>query len=465
MTPRPQGDAVAPPRPVLANVDFEQSPFLVIWETTRACDLACKHCRAEAIRRRSPLELTTDEAKRMMSAVRRFGRPLFVLTGGDPLKRPDTVELVAHGAALGLRMAMTPSGTPLMTPGVLERVRDAGLSRLAVSLDGSTAAIHDAFRGVAGSYDWTIRMLEAARELGLSTQVNTTVSLYNLGNFDDLCGLMQGLGITLWSVFFLVPTGRGRAEDVASADQFEAVFHRMYDLSKTAPFDIKSTAAPQYRRVILQRQVEERRAGERGQAPVPLTAGLGFSLGDGVGRARGVNDGDGFLFISHVGEIYPSGFLPVSAGTVRRDDLVEVYRHSPLFRQLRDRSLLKGKCGVCEYRDVCGGSRARAYAMTGDYLESEPFCAHVPARYRKMVEAGEADPVQEYFRRVRASAPVRPSPPTAVLRRARGEPSRVVPEPPEERRFVGAEIARERRRRGGEVEAEVHAVGGTDDTE
>lgn len=392
-------DTATAPRPTIAAADFDRAPFLVIWETTRACDLACKHCRAEAVSERHPFELSTEEAKRMMDAVRRFGHPLFVLTGGDPLKRPDIVELVAYGASIGLRVAMTPSGTPLMTESVLRDLRDAGLARLAVSLDGSTAAIHDAFRGVPGSYDWTIRMLRAARDLGLSTQVNTTVSRYNLDDFDALCSLMTELGIVLWSVFFLVPTGRARAQDVASAEEFEAVFHKMYDLSRTAPFDIKSTAAPQYRRVILQRQVAERRAGERTDAPVPLTAGLGFSLADGVGRARGVNDGDGFLFISHTGAIYPSGFLPLAAGNVRRDDLVEVYRYSPLFRQLRDRSLLKGKCGVCEYRDICGGSRARAYAVTGDYLEAEPYCAHVPARWRRMVEAGEAEPVETYFAR------------------------------------------------------------------
>ena len=394
-----QSAAPRPGRPDLADVDFEQAPFLVIWEVTRACDLACKHCRAEAVTNRNPLELSTEQGMRLMDDVGRFGRPLFVLTGGDPLKRPDVVELVEYGASIGLRMAMTPSGTPLMTEPVLRSLKAAGLSRLAVSLDGSSAAIHDVFRGVDGSFAWTIRMLEVAREIGLTTQVNTTVSMHNLDDFDALCELMVQLGITLWSVFFLVPTGRAKADDVASADQFESVFHRMYDLSQTAPFDIKSTAGPQYRRVILQRQVAERRAGDRTGAPVPLTAGVGFSLADGVGRAKGVNDGDGFAFVSHTGAIYPSGFLPLAAGNVRRDDIVEVYRNSPLFRELRDRSRLKGKCGVCEYRDVCGGSRARAYAATGDYMESEPFCAHVPARWQRMIEAGEAKPVEEYFAR------------------------------------------------------------------
>jgi radical SAM protein len=397
-------------------VDFDRSPFLVIWETTQACDLACLHCRAEARPERDAGELSTAEAKRLMEAVRGFGRPLFVLTGGDPLKRPDTVELVEHGARLGLRMGMTPSGTPLMTPEVLRRLRGAGLSRLAVSLDGSTAAVHDAFRGVAGSYDWTLRMLREAGALGLSTQINTTVSRHNLDDFEGLATLMEGLGISLWSVFFLVPTGRARREDIAGPEDFERVFHRMYDLSRTAPFDVKSTAAPQYRRVILQRQVAERRAGERGAAPEALTAGVGFSLADGVGRAKGVNDGNGFLFVSHTGENYPSGFLPLSAGNVRSDDVVEVYRGHPLFRSLRDPDRLKGKCGVCEYREVCGGSRARAYALTGDLLEAEPFCTHVPARYARMVERGEAEPVEEYFsKRIRGWRQA-PQPALPVLR-------------------------------------------------
>lgn len=394
---RPANATFGPPRPVIEQADFDRSPFIVIWETTRACDLACRHCRADAVTRRHPLELKTDEAKRLMDEVKGFGNPLFVLTGGDPLKRPDTVELVRYGAGIGLRMAMTPSGTPLMTRAILADLADAGLSRLAVSLDGSTAEIHDAFRGVDGSYDWTVEMIKAAAEIGLSTQVNTTVARHNVDDFENLISLMSDLGISLWSVFFLVPTGRAKAEDIATAEEFETIFNRMYDLSKTAPFDIKSTAAPQFRRLILQRQVMERRANDRTAPPDPITAGIGFSLADGVGRARGVNDGNGLLFISHTGDLYPSGFLPINAGNVRTDDLVQVYRESDLFRALRDPSRLKGKCGVCEYRDVCGGSRARAYAMTGDPLEAEPFCTHIPARYARMVADGLAEDPDTYF--------------------------------------------------------------------
>jgi radical SAM protein with 4Fe4S-binding SPASM domain len=316
-----------------------------------------------------------------MVDIRRFGRLVFVLSGGDPVQRPDLVELVKYGAGIGLRMGLTPATTARVTPELLRRLQAAGLGRLAVSLDGSNSAIHDTFRQVEGSFEHALRILRQARAVGLSTQVNTVVGRHNLEDFPSLCSLMGRLGIVFWEVFFVVPTGRARVEDVASADEFEAIFHQLYDLTKHAPFDIKSTAAPHYARVVLQRQVAERRAGSRTEQPGPLTAGLYYSLKDGIGRARGVIEGDGFAFISHTGDIYPSGFLPVSAGNVRTHDLLDVYRNAPLFRQLRDRNLLKGKCGVCEYREVCGGCRARAYAMTGDYLESEPTCAHVPARF------------------------------------------------------------------------------------
>lgn len=392
--------------PGMAGLDFDRSPFLVIWETTQACDLACKHCRAEAQPHRHPGELSTAEAKRLLDAVRRFGPIIFVFSGGDALKRPDIVELVGYGATLGLRMAITPATTPLATRETLQALKDAGLARLAVSLDGSHPWIHDEFRQVSGSFWHGLRILRTAQAIGLSTQVNTVVARHNLDDFESLCALMGELGIVFWEVFFLVPMGRARPEDVASVDEFERVFHRLYELSKVAPFDIKATAAPQYSRVVLQRKRAERRAvagdagGVGGEADV-LTEGLEHSLKDGIGRARGVNDGDGFLFVSHTGEIYPSGFLPVSAGNVRTHDLVRVYREAPLFRQLRDRTRFKGKCGVCEYLPVCGGSRARAYAVTGDYLEAEPYCAHVPRRWQRMVEAGEAEPVEEYFARRR----------------------------------------------------------------
>jgi radical SAM protein len=382
----------------MAAVDFDLSPFLVIWETTQACDLACKHCRAEAQPNRHPHELTTAEAKKLIDDVRRFGRIIFVFSGGDALKRPDIVELVQYGAELGLRMAITPATTPLASRELLQALKAAGLSRLAISLDGSHPGSHDEFRGVSGSFEHGLRILRTSQEIGLSTQVNTVVAKHNLDDFANLSALMTDLGIVFWEVFFLVPMGRARPQDVASAREFEAVFTQLYELSRTAPFDIKATAAPHYARLVLQRKTAERRNGEQSDSDV-LTNGLAFSQTDGIGRARNVTDGDGFMFISHIGDIFPSGFLPVRAGNVRVDDLVDVYRNAPLFRSLRDRSQLKGKCQVCEYRPVCGGSRARAYAVTGDYLEAEPYCAHVPVRYQRMIDAGEAEPVDEYFTR------------------------------------------------------------------
>jgi radical SAM protein len=380
-------------RPDLTKLDFDQAPFIVIWEVTRACDLACIHCRAEAVPDRSPAELNTGEGFRLLEEVRRFGQPLVVLTGGDPLKRPDVFDLVRHGDRLGLRMTMTPSGTPLMTRPVLERAMGAGLRRLAVSLDGSTAARHDAFRQVSGSFDWSVKMLSAARDIGLPTQVNTTITRFNVDDVDSMGALVESLGISLWSVFFLVPTGRGRPEDEVSAEDYERVFARMYELAKGGRFDVKATAAPHYRRYVLEQQVQERR---RSEPPAPRAVPIEVA---GVGRAaRSVNDGNGFVFVSHTGDICPSGFLPLAAGNVRRDSLVDVYRNSRLFRELRDYALLKGKCGVCPYRSVCGGSRARAYAMTGDYMESEPFCAYVPPEWQRRMDRGEALPPGEYFR-------------------------------------------------------------------
>lgn len=374
----------------IADFDFAQSPFVVIWETTRACDLACVHCRAEAVPFRRPDELTTDEAKAMLRKVREFGRLVFVLSGGDCLKRPDVYELIRYGFELGLRMAVTPATTPLATPEAIAKLKDAGIARLAVSLDGSTPAIHDAFRRVDGSFDWGVRILDECRRIGLSTQVNTVIARHNVDDFDNLAALMARLGIVFWEVFFLVPTGRAKPADVATAIEYERVFEKMYELSKQAPFDIKATAAPQYSRVLIQQQVAERRAGLREGTPDTLTGGVMFSLSDGIGRARNVNDGDGFMFISHIGEIMPSGFLPIAAGNVRTDDLVSVYRNAPLFRDLRDRSRLKGKCGVCEFVNVCGGSRARAYGMTGDYHASDPFCAYTSPRYRPAPDAAVA---------------------------------------------------------------------------
>ncbi len=326
----------------------------------------------------------------MISAVASFGLPhrLLVFTGGDPLRRPDVYELVSAGTERGLRVALTPSGTAAVRRPQLNRLQAAGLARLAVSLDGSTPEIHDAFRGVRGSWEWTMRILREARELGLPLQVNTTVTRHNRHDLARLAACLESVGIVLWSVFFLVPTGRGRAEDGVSAEEYEAILNDLYDLAGTAPFGIKTTEAPHYRRVAEERRVGIRwdgRAGPREEArripqPADVPGGPAAPPGDAIGRAGlAVNDGNGFVFVDHVGEVMPSGFLPLSAGNVRTQSLVEIYRNHDLFRQLRDPDRLHGRCGQCKYRRLCGGSRARAYAMTGDYLAEDPCCLYSPS--------------------------------------------------------------------------------------
>lgn len=347
--------------------DFSRAPFIVIWETTRACALACVHCRAEAIPWRDPRELTTAEGKALIGRVRDFGDPppVLVLTGGDPLRRPDLAELVAYGTALGVSVSLTPSGTGLATANRLRALRDAGLARLAVSLDGATAEVHDAFRAVRGSHHHTMRIIERARALGLPLQINTTVCRRTIDELPELARQVEALGVTLWALFFLIPVGRARAALALPAEEIERVLQWAASLATRAPFGIKTTEAPHYHRILAQRG-----------------AGAGHHHGgrDVVGRAgRAVTDGNGFVFVDHLGDITPSGFLPLPAGNVRRDDLVAVYRDHPVFRGLRDPARLGGRCGRCEYRTICAGSRARAWAATHDPLAEDPGCAWQPA--------------------------------------------------------------------------------------
>jgi radical SAM protein len=357
--------------------DYNRNPFIVIWEVTRACALKCLHCRAEAQYKPDPRQLTFEEGKKLIDQIYEMDNPLLVFTGGDPLMREDLYELAEYAVKKGLRISMTPSATPRVTKEAIRKAKEVGLSRWAFSLDGSKADIHDRFRGTKGSFELTMNAIQYLRELEIPLQINTTVSRYNLDDLDDIAKLVEKMGAVLWSVFFLVPTGRGQVADMITPEQHEQVFEWLYELSKTAPFDIKTTAAQHYRRVVLQKKKLEGKMAGIEYNKVLNQGNIGSV--DGLGRApKGVNDGNGFVFISHIGDVYPSGFLPVIAGNVRETPLAEIYRESPIFKSLRNPSQFKGKCGVCEYHHVCGGSRARAYAVTGDYLESEPYCTYIP---------------------------------------------------------------------------------------
>lgn len=364
----------------LAQANFDLAPFTIAWELTRACAFACRHCRAEAQPRRDPGELTNREALGLIDQIKEFGNPILVITGGDPMMRRDLYDILTYAVQKGVRTALTPTTTRLVTAKALARVKEAGVRRLAISIDGPGAEAHDAFRGFRGSFQIAEGIARDVVATGLSLQINTTISRYNLHLLEEMTQMVADLGAVQWSLFFLVPTGRGKATDMISPEEHEQVFHWLYDLSRESPFDIKSTAAPAYRRVVIQREREkERLAGVATKAP-PTLAGAGYRYQDGLDRpAQGVNDGRGFCFISHTGDVCPSGFLPLAGGNVREQPVVDIYRHSPLFRDLRDPERLKGRCGRCEFRQVCGGSRARAHAVTGDYLATDPSCAYDPA--------------------------------------------------------------------------------------
>jgi radical SAM protein len=354
----------------MAKVDFDRAPFTIAWEVTRACAFSCVHCRADAQHRRDPRELTTEEGFALIDRLAEFGSPILVFTGGDPMMRKDLFELIEYADRAGLRCSLTPTATALPTVERLRRAQQAGIRRIALSLDAPTPEVHDEFRKVRGSWERTMTILRNARSIGLSAQVNTTVTTHNLALLPDMVPFVKEVGAVQWSVFFLVPMGRGQELSMITPEQHEEVFTWLHELALAGDFDVKATAAPMYRRVAMQ----HRAAGQ--------VAGAGFAFHDGLDRpAQGVNDGRGFLFISHLGEIMPSGFLPIGVGNVRTDDVVDVYRNDPLFRALRDPEQLTGKCGVCEFRTVCGGQRGRAYAVTGDPLASDPACAYVPAQW------------------------------------------------------------------------------------
>jgi radical SAM protein len=353
-------------RPIAARKSFSQSPLLVFYEVTQACDLACWHCRACAQSRPDPAELTTDESLALIDQLTEFSPPpALVLTGGDPLKRPDLFLLIRHAIASGLDVSITPSATPLLTAAAVRRLRDAGVSRMAISVDGATAATHDLMRGVVGSFEHSLRTLNVARCLGLSTQINTTLTPANVDQIDAMAERWCELGIAMWSIFFLVPVGRASGSSRLSADECEAAFTRIWHQAQRQPYAIKTTEAPHYRRFVIQHQVLSPDGNVDG-----TPAGY---------VSRGLNDGNGVMFVSHAGLIHPSGFLPIVCGVFPHQSVVRVYQDSPVFRILRDAHHLEGKCGYCEFRHLCGGSRARAYAVTGNPLAQEPDCAYIPA--------------------------------------------------------------------------------------
>lgn len=363
--------------------DVGERPMIAIWEVTRACALVCRHCRADAQTRAHPRQLSTEAGKALLDDIAGYGAPypIVVLTGGDPFERPDLPELVRHGTSLGLHVALSPSVTPRLTPDVLGELREAGAKAVSISLDGANAATHDTFRGVPGVYDETLTAARWVREAGFRLQVNTTVTRANVLELPEVLQTVLDLEASLWSVFFLVPTGRGSALQALDARETEDVLHWMHDVSDLVA--VKATEAPHYRRIAIERA--------RGIRPVlgdlyaELTAATAGVRAGRAGQERrprppiDVNSGRGFAFIDHLGDVYPSGFLPMRCGNVTEQSFREIYATSPVLRSLREPAGFHGACGTCEFAEVCGGSRSHAYAVTGDVLASDPSCLRVAA--------------------------------------------------------------------------------------
>ena len=360
-------------------LDYARRPMLVFWETTRACGLACRHCRASADARPLPGELTTGEGRDLIERVAGFGRPfpILVMTGGDCLLRPDLFELVDFATALGIPVALSPSVTPSLSPQLIDRIAASGVKAVSISLDGALAPTHDGVRGIPGHFDATIAAIRALAAAGLTVQINTTVMRANVDELADIAALVSGLGAHIWEVFFLVHVGRGVATGAVDPQEHEDICHFLYDASHHG-FIVRTVEAPFFRRVVVRRRA--------GDAPpetdlyrdlaARLWALMGPPTGRGSAHTAATRDGKGIVFVASNGDVYPAGFLPQPLGNVRDDSLARIYQDDPLLRQIRA-SCFTGRCGRCEYADLCGGSRARAFAA-GDALGEDPACNYQP---------------------------------------------------------------------------------------
>ncbi len=350
-----------------ANRDYSKTPLNVYWEMTQACALACRHCRAEAVPEPHPNELGFEDALRLLDQIKDFGDPLpqLILTGGDPLMRQDLHPIIVEARKRGIGVSITPAATKALTREVLEKLIELGVDGLGLSLDASTAEVHDAIRGVPGTFDRTVQAMKWAQELKLPLQVNTLVAAETAPHLEEVYELLKPLGLARWSLFFLIAVGRGKVLEPLSVEESERVMRWIFDKTKEAPFVVATTEAPSYRRVAVE---EMRKTGMTGEE---IRRSPQY-------RSFGIRDGHGIVFVSHVGEVCPAGFLPVGAGNIRKDHLVDIYRNSDLFHSLHDPTQFEDRCGHCEYHAICGGSRARAYEATGSVLASDPLCLYEP---------------------------------------------------------------------------------------
>lgn len=346
--------------------NYEVAPKVIAWESTRACDLACVHCRAKAEKLPDPKQLTTKEALNLIDQIASFCKPIFIISGGDPLLRKDIFDVATYASNKGLRVVMSPSGVNI-TPEVIKKMKDSGVKMVSLSIDGSTPESHDSFRQVSGAFNMIKKASLYAHEGELAFRINTTVTQHNFKDLSNIHNLSIALGAKEWDVFMLVPTGRGKISMEITPQQYEETLKSIYSLSVTSSIPIKVTCSPQYMRIVTQQQKNSwSTLQSKNQSQTRHTG------------PRGCMSGNGFCFVSHVGDVFGCGFLPITAGNIKQQNFKEIYQKSKLFKELRNHSLLKGKCGVCEYKVICGGCRARALSIKGDYLEQEPYCNYIP---------------------------------------------------------------------------------------
>jgi len=397
----------------------QYTPRLVFWEVTKGCNLRCIHCRATATELMSPADLPTDKALVIISQIADFGSPILVLSGGEPLYRHDIFQLAEYATSRGLRTALATNGT-LVTKDVAQKIKQSGIKRVSISLDGSDAHTHDSFRGIPGAFDAAVYGMRNLQALGVSVQINTTIARHNAHQLPAVLDLARSLGADALHTFLLVPVGCGvdiAAEQMVAPEEYERMLNWFYDQSLQGGIELKATCAPHYFRVARQRKAADRLAGrnevatpapsahEIGPTDMTMPGSTGINLKPGGGppaghtghpgghpsdmnaMTKGCLAGTGVCFISHEGEVFPCGYLPAIAGDLRRQSFAEIWNDSDVFAQLRDDDNLKGKCGCCEFRHVCMGCRARAYAATGDFLAEEPFCVYEPGTSNQMIRA------------------------------------------------------------------------------
>jgi AdoMet-dependent heme synthase len=343
---------------------------LVAWEITRNCNLECVHCRAAATKGPYTGELDTKAGFKLLDQMAELGEPIVILTGGEPLLRQDIFEIAEYGTRKNPRMVMAPNGT-LITDKIADKLINAGIKRISISLDGASKESHDKFRGVKGAFDGALRGIQHAKNAGIEFQINTTITKTNLDQIPAIQQLAIDLGAVAHHIFLLVPTGRGKyiIDQEITSTEYEETLNWFYDQKEKTPLQLKATCAPHYYRILRQR------AGKDGKTVTFQTHGL-----DAV--TRGCLGGTGFCFISHRGIVQPCGFLDINCGDITRESFVDVWKSSKIFKHLRNFDELKGKCGACEYKKVCGGCRARAYEATGDYLAEEPLCSYLPQKLK-----------------------------------------------------------------------------------